>query len=219
MITGENLSIHKDGYLVMSIDHFVARPGLVTGIVGPSGCGKSTLLNCLSLLDPTKTGELVIDDDDFTSTSNKQRRNFWKNKAAFIFQDYGIVDEWSAEENVALQENSRVKRLKDIEGIRNALDRVGLQERYAEKASKLSGGEKQRVGIARALYKNAEYVFADEPTASLDAENRQLVIGLLRSLAEQGATVIVATHDEEMISACDYLHELRTPADNKQEKL
>lgn len=219
MITAESLSIHKDGSLIMSIDRFAAQPGAVTGIIGPSGCGKSTLLNCLSLLDSTKTGRLVIDDDDFTSATNKQRRNFWKNKAAFIFQDYGIVDDWSAEENVALQENGRVIRLKNIKEIRKCLDRVGLQGRYTENASKLSGGEKQRVGIARALYKNAKYVFADEPTASLDAKNRQLVIGLLRSLTEQGTTVIVATHDEDMISACDYLQELHAPVNSRSEKI
>lgn len=116
------------------------------------------------------------------------------------------------EENVALQESSRWRGLKDLDGIRASLDAVGLADRYQEKAAKLSGGEKQRVGIARALYKNSTYIFVDEPTASLDAANRQLVISLLQDAASDGATVIVATHDEEVISVCDELYRLEQPA-------
>lgn len=212
MIKAEHISVNKEGNLVMQLDAFESRQGAMTGLVGPSGSGKSTLLNCLSLLEPTHTGRLMIDGKDVTRSTNAEKRKFWEERAAFVFQDYGIVAEWTVEENVALQESSRWRGLKDLDGIRASLDAVGLADRYQEKAAKLSGGEKQRVGIARALYKNSTYIFVDEPTASLDAANRQLVISLLQDAASDGATVIVATHDEEVISACDELYRLEQPA-------
>ena len=208
MIEAENLEVDKGGSPVLSVASFTAEAGAVTGLIGPSGCGKSTMLNCLGLLEPADRGTLRIDGADLTRPSNAQRRKFWKDRAAFVFQDYGIIEDWTAQENILLRRTGRFTRTRGADSVREALDFVGLTGRGEETASRLSGGEKQRLSIARTLHKNASYIFADEPTASLDAENRRRVIELLATCAAGGATVIVATHDDDMMRACDTTYDL-----------
>lgn len=208
MIEAENLEVDKGGTPVLSVASFTAKAGAVTGLIGPSGCGKSTMLNCLGLLEPAARGTLRIDGVDLTRPSNAQRRKFWKDRAAFVLQDYGIIEDWSAQENILLRRTGRFSRTRGTDSVREALDFVGLTGREQETASYLSGGEKQRLSIARTLHKKASYIFADEPTASLDAENRRRVIELLATCAAGGATVIVATHDDDMIRACNTTYDL-----------
>ncbi|RKQ35126.1 ABC transporter ATP-binding protein [Kocuria tytonis] len=209
MIEAENLEVEKGGSLVLSVASFTAEVGAVTGLIGPSGCGKSTMLNCLGLLERVDRGTLRIDGMDLTRPSNAQRGKFWKDRAAFVFQDYGIIEDWTAQENILLRKTGRFSRTRGKSSVYEALDFVGLTGRGNETASYLSGGEKQRLSIARTLHKKASYIFADEPTASLDTENRRRVIDLLTACAASGATVIVATHDEDMMRACDTTYDLR----------
>lgn len=207
MIRGRKISVQIQGRTIMAIDEIAIEPGKVTGLVGESGSGKTTLLNCLGLLQPITTGFIEIDGRDFSNPSNKKRLSFWRDEAAFVFQDYGIIDEWTVAQNLAVAQNVP-KREKDK--MEKVLNSVSLQGRQSEKASRLSGGEKQRVGIARALYREASYLFVDEPTASLDEGNRANVQRLLRAVADRGSHVVIATHDENMILACDVTYRLET---------
>ena len=167
-------------------------------ITGRSGCGKTTLLNCLGLIQNVKKGSILIDGNDTTSWNENDKTKFWHKSASFIYQDYGIIDNESVYYNIML--NKQKQKYKKVDEVLNL---VGLDGRGSDFASVLSGGEKQRLGIARAIYKNSEIIFADEPTASLDSKNREQVVNLLKSRKEAGVMIIIATHDERLISECD----------------
>lgn len=179
-------------------------PGAVVALVGPSGCGKSTMLNILGLLQRSDSGILLVDGEDTAKWGARRRQKFWRDKAAFVYQDYGLIDEDSVMENITLRRIHRWGRALRNPQVDEVLGSVGLAGRGRDQVSVLSGGEKQRVGVARALFKSAQYVFADEPTASLDADNRNLITDLLVGLAHQrGACVVLATHDEALAARAD----------------
>jgi putative ABC transport system ATP-binding protein len=182
-------------------------PGQMTALTGPSGSGKTTLLHTLGLLLPPTTGRVTADGTAISSGSPRARRAFWRDHAAFVLQDYGIIDDELVAFNVALHRTRRADPK-----VRAALEHVGLGGREGEPAGHLSGGEKQRLALARAVYRDARVLFVDEPTASLDAANRERVIGLFTDFARRGATVAIATHDEHMIAACAHRHEMNEPA-------
>lgn len=183
----------------------------MTGLVGVSGAGKTTALHCLGLLVSPTTGTVSVAGENTAGWTDKRRRKFWRNDAAFIFQDYGLIDDESVEYNVEIgQTFGRLQKSRN-DTVKAALSEVGLTGRESEMVSRLSGGEKQRVGLARAIAKNAGCIFADEPTASLDLENRTLVIKVLADRARQGATVVLATHDDQAMDACDQLFILQPP--------
>ena len=143
------------------------RKGEILSLLGENGSGKTTLLNCLGLIHPIDSGKIFVDNNDVTGWRESQRTLFWKDHASFIYQDYGIIDDETVSFNVSL------KKFGNNQGqIKEVLEIVGLQGREKDKALVLSGGEKQRLGIARAILKNASVIFADEPTASLDNSNR-----------------------------------------------
>ena len=151
------------------------------------------------------SGKIFVDNNDVTGWRESQRTLFWKDHASFIYQDYGIIDDETVSFNVSL------KKFGNNQGqIKEVLEIVGLQGREKDKALVLSGGEKQRLGIARAILKNASVIFADEPTASLDNSNRQLVVSLLKDCANRGAAIILATHDERLVAECDTVVRLGT---------
>lgn len=173
-------------------------------LTGSSGCGKTTLLNILGMLLPPTQGSIQIDGQEAASWKDGERRQFWRDKAAFIYQDYGIIPEESVLYNITLSRHSQKSSVRKLpQRLRTIISDVGLYGLVGEKVDVLSGGEKQRVGIARALWKNAQYIFADEPTASLDADNRQLVTDLLLASAANGASVVIATHDDTLSANCD----------------
>ncbi|MGO1590877.1 MAG: ABC transporter ATP-binding protein [Ancrocorticia sp.] len=181
----------------------------IVALVGPSGSGKTTLLNCLGLLRTPDQGTIEFDGHQAVERwSDRSRREFWRDKAAFIYQDYGLIEDETVAYNVTLRTPSIFGRRRSDSKLEQTLETVGLSGRENERAVVLSGGEKQRVGIARALYKGATCIFADEPTASLDAKNRQLITDLLRRSAMDGASVVIATHDERLASEADAAYTL-----------
>ncbi|WP_350342968.1 ATP-binding cassette domain-containing protein [Proteinivorax tanatarense] len=209
LIEGQDLSVAIGGRPVLEGETISCEPGMMTALVGPSGCGKTTLLHCLGLLLPVDQGRILNGGKDVTKYSTEARRRFWRDHAAFILQDYGIMEEESVAFNVTMGVSLLGKRVTgNQERLMEVLEQTGLQGREKEMASHLSGGEKQRLALARAIYKDASVLFIDEPTASLDAANRRKVIELFSDFAMRGSTVIVATHDSEMINACDVLHEV-----------
>lgn len=209
MIEAKNITVSISGRMIFNDESVRCRTGAMTALIGPSGCGKTTLLHCLGLLLPVNQGSILINGKDVTKYGDAARRRFWRDDAAFVLQDYGIMDEESIAFNVSMKTNlmGRCTR-RNKERLVQALEQTGLQGREGEIAGHLSGGEKQRLALARAIYKDATYLFIDEPTASLDAKNRREVIELFEKISSRGCTVIIATHDAEMINACDILHEV-----------
>lgn len=197
-VRAENIGIEINGKNIFSNISLSIEDNEMVAITGPSGCGKTTLLNCLGLIQDINSGKIIIGDKNVTNYNDREKTRFWYEHAAFIYQDYGIIENESVAYNITF--NKKGSKGKDVESV---LNKVGLKNRGEELASVLSGGEKQRLGVARAIYKKATLIYADEPTASLDAKNRQLVVDLLRRRTKEGATVILATHDERLISECD----------------
>ncbi|MBU8684141.1 ATP-binding cassette domain-containing protein [Bacillus haynesii] len=217
LIEAQGISVAIGGRTVLDGETVQCPPGVMTALVGPSGCGKTTLLHCLGLLLPVNQGRILIDGHDVTSYGTAARRRFWRDHAAFILQDYGIMDEESVAFNVTMQASILGRRVTgNQERLAQVLEQTGLQGREGELASHLSGGEKQRLALARAIYKDAAFLFVDEPTASLDSTNRRKVIDLFVDFAARGRTVIVSTHDSEMINACGARHEVGTNSSSKQ---
>lgn len=210
-IVAENVGVAIDGRTIFDGVHLECASGAVTALVGRSGAGKTTLLNVLGLLLPPTRGRVLVDGVDTTGWGPRQRQRFWRDHAAFILQDYGVIDEESVAFNVTMTASLFGARVAgDRERMAAVLEATGLRGRERELAARLSGGEKRRLAIARALYKDAAVIFADEPTASLDGKNRERVIDLLIALARQGRTVVVATHDEAMARAADFQYSLGT---------
>ncbi|MGB3683259.1 MAG: ATP-binding cassette domain-containing protein [Rubrobacteraceae bacterium] len=208
-IVADEVSVTIDGREIVHRACLDCPPGSMTALIGPSGSGKTTLLHCLGLLQLPTSGRVLVDGTDTTGWKSRQRRRFWKDHGAFVLQDYGVIEEESVAFNVDMTSSLFGSRVfSDHRRLKLALKETGLGGRDGELASHLSGGEKQRLSIARAMYKNARVAFVDEPTASLDGDNRAKVIELFAALARQGCVVVIATHDAEMIDACDIRYSL-----------
>lgn len=197
-IVAQNVKYSISGREILHGVSAVCEPGSLIVLSGPSGCGKTTFLGILGLLTLPTSGTVNVGHEK--KWNARRRRLFWRDEAAFIWQDYGIIGEETVAYNVTLRHHLSSEQKDRLEEL---LKTVGLGERSSQKAAVLSGGEQQRVGIARALWKKAHYIFADEPTASLDAVNRKSVYQLLRSATDKGACVIAATHDADLIALAD----------------
>src|SRR5215217_1999544 len=175
------------------------EPGEWLAITGPSGAGKSTLLNILGCLDRPSNGEYFFEGIDTASLSDEERAGLRSRRIGFVFQSYHLLSHRSVLENVMLAE---VYREQDINGRREralaALQRVGLSHRVDFMPTKLSGGEKQRVAIARALVGSPSVLLCDEPTGNLDSKSGAEILNLFEELNEQGLTLVIVTHDENV---------------------
>jgi putative ABC transport system ATP-binding protein len=197
-LTGVTREYAGHGGVVRALDHatFSIVAGEWVAITGPSGSGKSTLVNLLGCLDRPTEGELKIDGVDVASMSATELDRFRSDKIGFIFQQFHLIPYLSALENVMLAQYFH--SMTDEGEARASLERVGLGKRADHLPSELSGGEQQRVCIARALINNPPILLADEPTGNLDAANQQIVADLLRDLHRNGHTIVMVTHDPEM---------------------
>ena len=176
------------------------REGDFCLLTGPSGSGKTTLLSLLALLSQPTKGKIFYENEEVSSYSDAWQTKVRKEKIGFIFQQYNLLPQFSAWENVALpnlcRPMSKVERRSQAIRI---MRRMGLGERIYFKVARLSGGEQQRVAIARALVTSPEIVFADEPTASVDEDTASAIISLFKDFKKEGRTVIVSTHDTSLI--------------------
>ncbi len=186
------------GNVVRALDSatFNINAGEWVAITGPSGSGKSTLVNLLGCLDRPTSGELKIDGVSIASMSATELDRFRADKIGFIFQQFHLIPYLSAIENVMLAQYFH--SMTDEGEAREALEKVGLGSRISHLPSELSGGEQQRVCIARALINNPPILLADEPTGNLDAANQKIVANLLGELHRYGHTIVMVTHDPEM---------------------
>lgn len=171
-------------------------------ITGKSGCGKSTLLNILGGIEKVTQGDVTICNNKNISSRSRKYRKLLRNKISFLFQNYALADNDTVKYNleIALQ-YSRAKNKKQL--IADTLKTVDLEGFARQKVYTLSGGEQQRVAMARLLLKPCEIILADEPTGNLDIVNRDKVFSLLQKFAQEGKTVVIATHDLELANRCE----------------
>lgn len=177
------------------------KKGEFVGIKGSSGSGKSTLLNMMGLLEPCDSGEIIIDSKLVDFRNNRQVKEILSKKISFLFQNFALIDDFSVLDNLSIGLDKRIKNKR--EKIENVLDDLNLNIDINSKVFKLSGGEQQRVALARVILQNKDIVLADEPTASVDKLNREIILSCLKDLNEKGKTIVLVSHDDYVISRTD----------------
>jgi putative ABC transport system ATP-binding protein len=176
------------------------KKGEFISIMGPSGCGKSTLLNIIGLLDNPSKGHIEIDGSRIGTYQDKTVARLRNQKLGFIFQSFHLINDLSVIDNVEIpllyRNGTTAKQRREL--AREALERVGLANRLKHFPKQLSGGQKQRVAIARAIVGKPEIILADEPTGNLDSAMGNEILNILQTLNEDGATIVMVTHDDAM---------------------
>ncbi len=172
------------------------KEGEWVAIMGPSGSGKSTMLNIISCMDKPSNGQVILDGQDITKLSSKELTNIRRDKIGLVFQQFHLVNYLTAIENVMVSQYYH--SMPDEKEAMEMLELVGLKERAKHLPHQLSGGEQQRVCIARALINHPQIILADEPTGNLDEVNEKLVIDIFKKLHSEGKTIIVVTHAPEV---------------------
>ena len=185
--------------------------GEVVSIVGPSGAGKTTLLQIIGTLDKPDTGTVCIDDVNVTSLSQKKLSGFRNTRLGFVFQFHQLLPEFTAIENIMIPAFIAGKSRKEARmRAEELLQFMGLSERASHKPNELSGGEKQRIAVARALMNNPSVILADEPSGSLDTKNKEELHQLFFDLRDKyGQTFVIVTHDESLAAITDRTIHLR----------
>ena len=185
--------------------------GEFVSIVGASGAGKTTLLQIIGTLDTAHEGEVIINGVEIKRLSDKQLSAFRNKQLGFVFQFHQLLPEFTALENVCIPGYIARRDSKEVEEkAKELLTKLGLQDRFHHKPNELSGGEKQRVAVARALINDPKLILADEPSGSLDSGNKKELHSLLRKLCnEYGLTILLVTHDNELAETSDRIIEMR----------
>ncbi len=175
------------------------KQGEFVSIVGPSGSGKSTMMNIIGCLDIADSGEYLLDEQPIRDYTESQLAHIRNKKIGFVFQNFNLLSKMTARENVELPLiYQKLAPSKRTEQVNWALDKVGLLSRANHKPSQLSGGQQQRVAIARALATKPSLLLADEPTGALDSKTSKEILELFQNLHDQGNTIVMITHDEEV---------------------
>lgn len=191
VLKGINLTIEKNEYVAL---------------MGPSGSGKSTLMNILGCLDTPTSGKYWLDELDVSTMNDDELAEIRNKKIGFIFQTFNLIPRLSTLENVAMPLiYAGVGRKERIERAEEVLMKVGLADRMGHKPNELSGGQRQRVAIARSLVNNPALLLADEPTGNLDSKTSYEIMALFEQLHDQGNTIVIVTHEEDI---ADYTHRI-----------
>lgn len=211
MIQAQNIHKKFDSLQVLKGVYLEINKGEIVAIVGASGAGKTTLLQILGTLDKPDNGQVFINNTDISKLSDKEMSSFRNKNIGFIFQFHQLLPEFTALENVmmpALIAGTNSKKAR--QAACRLLDELGLTERYEHKPAELSGGEKQRVAVARALINNPLVILADEPSGSLDSHSKDELHRLLFSLRDKlGITIVIVTHDKELALLSDRVIEMK----------
>tara|TARA_B100000035_G_C20954584_1_gene533566 strand:+ start:242 stop:922 length:681 start_codon:yes stop_codon:yes gene_type:complete len=177
----------------------------LVALTGPSGSGKSTLIHLLALLDTPDTGSYSLSSsDNLFSFNDKKKSSYRKSNLSIIFQNFNLISDLTALENVMLPNlNLGKEKIDTFDLAKSLLTKVGLENRLNHRPKELSGGEKQRVAIARSLINNPKLILADEPTGSLDAKNAENILELLNNMKNPSTLIIFATHNKSLVNKSD----------------
>lgn len=205
LIKIENVTKKYDSQVIFENFNYDFPSNGITCVLGASGSGKTTLLNLLAGFDRDYSGKIEVNGENIGDLSSRELGTYRKNIVGFVFQDYNLVSGYTVLENILLAADLNDNDIKcNEEKARNLLLQFGIEDKIHEKVENLSGGEKQRVSIARALINNPPIIFADEPTGALDRKTSNQIMGILKEISKD-KLVIVITHDEKI---CDYAHEI-----------
>ena len=210
LIEFRDIAKHYGSHMIFNNLNLNVRAGTMLAITGKSGSGKTTILNMMGLLEKPDAGTVQICGKKGVRPNSQQSEKILRNHIGYLFQNYALLEEESIDHNLEIalfynnSNRSTKQKLKQ-----NALDAVLLSNSITQKVYELSGGEQQRVSIARLLLKPFDIVLADEPTGSLDQDNRTTIIELLKSLKSRGKTIVIATHDPYVFNQCDECIELK----------
>ncbi len=189
---------------------FEIKDGEMVAIIGESGAGKSTLMHILCGIDKPSTGEVIVNNENIVNFNDKQLSNYRCTQVGTVFQNFGLINELSVHENVAVPLIFAKKNSKERKSlIIDSLKKMNIEKLEKRKITQLSGGQKQRVAIARAIVNNPLFIMADEPTGSLDSKTGNIIFECFKKINEMGTTVILITHNFEMAKRCDRIIELR----------
>lgn len=183
-----NKQIFNDLNITISDGEFVI-------LIGESGCGKTTLLNIIGALESPERGEILVNGIDITKRKNQKK--YFENTVGFLFQNFALIENKSVRKNLELVPPKNRTEIT----IAKALELVGLENNENDMVYTLSGGEQQRLALARLMIKKCDIILADEPTGSLDTKNTQIVLNILRELNRHGKTILLVTHDERIINS------------------
>jgi lipoprotein-releasing system ATP-binding protein len=211
MLSGKKIEKHYGNLHVLKGVDITVNQGEIVSIAGSSGAGKTTLLHILGTLDTPDAGELWFDGKRLDNLNAKEMANFRNKNIGFVFQFHHLLPEFTALENICVpgwiageNETNLKKRALEL------LDRLGLSQRAEHKPNALSGGEQQRVAVARALINNPKIILADEPTGNLDSVNATSMHGLFKQLRDElGQTFLIVTHNEELAAMSDRVLHLK----------
>ena len=185
------------------------KDGFMTAIIGKSGTGKSTLLNMIGLLDLDYQGEILYDNINIKNLKENKQTEFIRNNINYLFQNYALIDNETVEQNLLLTlAYEKISKKEKLNKINTVLTKVGLDNFNDKKIYTLSGGEQQRIALARTIIKKGNIILADEPTGNLDEENKNQVLNILKELKKLGKTIIIVTHDLSIANECDEIIKL-----------
>ncbi|WNB18859.1 ABC transporter ATP-binding protein [Marivirga arenosa] len=218
LLIAKNIQKNYGDLKVLDGIDFQLEKAKISAIVGPSGAGKSTLLHILGTLDQADNGELIFDNKDISKLNGSRLSNFRNNAIGFIFQFHNLLPEFTAEENILIPAYISKRDQKESQIRAQELMKVlSIDNRAEHKPGQLSGGEQQRVAVARALMNNPSIVFADEPSGNLDSKNAEELHSLFLKLRDEfGQAFVIVTHNKDLAAISDERHEMR---DGKLDKL
>ena len=211
MIKAEKITLNYGDLKVLKGVNLNIKEGEFVSIVGASGAGKTTLLQIIGTLENPTSGKIIIDETDITSLSDKELSNFRNENIGFVFQFHNLLTEFTALENVCLPAFiSGKKRNETEERAKEILNLLNMGNRLDHKPNELSGGEQQRVAVARALINNPSIILADEPSGNLDSENAKSLHELLQKLNKDlNFTIVVVTHNDKLANITDRKLEIK----------